>query len=190
MERMGRSGPGAEDSGRPEGGQSPTRRLGVISDTHGLLRPAVFDLFDGVEGILHAGDVGSPTILDDLAAIAPVTAVWGNVDGPRVRERTSGTASGEWAGISWAMAHGHAVEPVYERLLERFDGVRLVVHGHTHSPALRRVGPALLLNPGAAGPRRFDLPASVALVEAGSDVAPRVVHLDLETGRPFRPPEA
>lgn len=161
-----------------------------MSDTHGLLRPAVFDLFQGVERILHAGDVGSPSILDDLTAVAPVTAVWGNVDGPRVRMRTSGAASGEWAGIRWAMAHGHAVEPVYERLVERFAEARLVVHGHTHAPSIRRVGPALLLNPGAAGPRRFDLPASVALVEAAPDGVPRVTHLDLETGRPFRPPEA
>lgn len=165
----------------------PRARIGVISDTHGLLRPAAFEVFEGVSLVLHAGDVGDPAILTDLEAIAPVAAVWGNVDGWKIRERTSETATGEVAGLRWAMAHGHQVQPAYERLVERFPGADLVVHGHSHVPALARVGAALLLNPGAAGPKRFDLPACVAIVEPTSDGPPRVAHLDLETGKEFRP---
>jgi putative phosphoesterase len=158
----------------------------VIADTHGLLRPAVFDLFEGVSLILHAGDVGDPAILADLEAIAPVVAVWGNVDGWKIREQTSETASGELARLRWGMAHGHREQPAYERLVARFPGADLVVHGHSHVPALDRVGSALLLNPGAAGPKRFDLPASVAVVEPTDGGPPRIAHLDLETGEAFR----
>lgn len=161
-------------------------RIGVISDTHGLLRPEVFDAFEGVARILHAGDVGDPAILADLSSIAPVTAVWGNVDGFAVRERAAETASGAIGGLWWAMAHGHREQPAYERLLERFPQAGLVIHGHSHVPALSRVGSTLLLNPGAAGPKRFDLPASVALVEPRGDGRLRVAHLDLETGDRFR----
>lgn len=160
--------------------------IGVISDTHGLLRPEVFEVFEGVSLILHAGDVGSPGILTDLEAIAPVAAVWGNVDGWEIRGHSPESASGEIARLRWAMAHGHQVEPAYERLVERFPGAGLVVHGHTHEPSLVRVGSALLLNPGAAGPRRFDKPVTVAVVEVVGDGAPSVRHVDLETGKPVR----
>lgn len=159
--------------------------IGVISDTHGLLRPEACGAFVGVDLILHAGDVGNPRILSDLAAIAPVTAVWGNVDGRAVRDRTAETASGEAAGLRWGMAHGHQVMPRYERLLERFPGAGLVVHGHTHEPALSRIGDVLLLNPGSAGPRRAGKPITVALVGV-AEGALRVRHLDLETGAGFR----
>ncbi len=161
-------------------------RIGVIGDTHGLLRPRVFELFEGVALILHAGDVGSPHILTELETIAPVTAVWGNVDGWDVRDLVAETASGEIAGLRWAMAHGHQVQPAYERLVERFPGARLVVHGHTHEASLTRVESVFLLNPGAAGPKRFGKPVTVAVVRVGADGTPSVRHLDLETGETFR----
>lgn len=161
-------------------------RIGVIGDTHGLLRREVFEAFEGIALILHAGDVGSPGILTELETIAPVTAVWGNVDGWEIRELTTETASGETAGLRWAVAHGHRVQPAYERLVERFPGAGLVVHGHTHEPSLTRVGSVLLLNPGAAGPKRFGKPVTVAVVEVGADGTPSVRHLDLETGETFR----
>lgn len=159
--------------------------IGVISDTHGLLRPEVFEVFEGVSLILHAGDVGDPSILTDLESIAPVTAVWGNMDRWDVRERTREAATGEIAGLRWAMAHGHRVQPAYERLIHRFPTADLVIHGHSHEPALGRIGSVLLLNPGAAGPKRFALPASVAFVHPTGQKTPRVVHVDLETGAPF-----
>lgn len=189
---------GRRASARPQGATREPRpasetgrgrdavRIGVISDTHGLLRPGVFELFEGVALILHAGDVGAPAILAELETIAPVTAVWGNVDGWETRERTLETASGETAGLRWAVTHGHRVQPAYERLVDHFPEADLVVHGHTHEPALTRVGSALLLNPGAAGPKRFGKPVTVALVEVGADGAPSVRHLDLETGEAFR----
>lgn len=161
-------------------------RLGVLSDTHGLLRAEVFRAFRGVDRILHAGDVGDPDILTDLEALAPVTAVWGNVDGWAVRGRTTEEAEGEVAGLRYAVTHGHQVMPRYRRLAERFPGAGLVVYGHTHTPALRRAGRVLLLNPGSAGPRRTGRPVSVALVEASRGALPRIVHLDLESGQPFR----
>lgn len=150
-----------------EGEQSGPVRIGVVSDTHGLLRPAVLDAFRGVRRILHAGDVGDPTILTDLEALAPVTAVWGNVDGPEVRAATRESVRGEMAGLPFALIHGHQVADDYERLVDRFPAARLIVHGHSHLPRVRRIGPARLLNPGSAGPRRFGKPVSAALVAVG-----------------------
>lgn len=173
------------DQSRPGGASRAGAVIGVISDTHGLLRPEVFEAFAGVDLILHAGDVGDPRILTDLAAIASVRAVWGNVDGTAVRDSTVEAGSGEAGGLRWGMAHGHQVMPRYERLLDLFPGAGLVVHGHTHEPALSRIGDVLLLNPGSAGPRRAGKPVTVALVVA-AEGAPRVRHVDLETGAGFR----
>lgn len=170
--------------GEPDGG---TVRVGVLSDTHGLLRPEVLRAFRGVARILHAGDVGDPAILTELEALAPVTAVWGNVDGWAVRDRTAEEAEGEVAGLRYAVTHGHQVMPRYGRLAARFPGAGLVVYGHTHVPALRRAGGTLLLNPGSAGPRRAGRPVSVAVVEIRPGAPPGVTHLDLESGRPFLP---
>lgn len=161
-------------------------RLGVISDTHGLLRPRVFDLFAGVDRILHAGDVGDPAILDDLEAIAPVLAVWGNVDGPELRARLPERLEVELAGVRVGMAHGHREEPAYEALAGTFPDAALIVHGHSHLPRVGRAGRALLLNPGSAGPRRFGRPATVALLELGpAGIEAR--HLDAESGSRLRP---
>jgi len=138
--------------------------IGLISDTHGLLRPEVFQAFAGVDHILHAGDVGEPEILDELEAIAPVTAVWGNVDGWEVRGRTLETARLVLAGVGVAVTHGQQFgAPTGKKLAAAFPEEKLVVFGHSHSPEIKRIGSVLTVNPGSAGPARFNLPVTVAL---------------------------
>ena len=138
--------------------------IGLISDTHGLLRPGVAHAFRGVSRILHAGDVGGEQVLRDLAAIAPVDAVYGNVDDPHdpmlTRERSL-TADGVVIHVS----HGHELgSPTAEKLFARYAG-DVIVFGHTHKAVVvRSADGRLAVNPGAAGPRRFDLTPSVALV--------------------------
>ena len=135
--------------------------VGLISDTHGLLRPEVFPALEGVELILHAGDVGGQSILDELSAIAPVRAVFGNTDPPgqpilKARQVV------DIEGLSIHVSHGHEVgSPTAEKLLARYTA-DVIVFGHTHKPLIERSGPRLVVNPGAAGPRRFNLQASVA----------------------------
>ncbi|HET8654232.1 MAG TPA: metallophosphoesterase family protein [Longimicrobiaceae bacterium] len=137
--------------------------LGIISDTHGLLRPEVFAALEGVEHILHAGDVGSSDLLVELAAIAPVTAVWGNTDGWDVRDRVPEEARLELAGVEIAIIHGQQLgAPTPEVVAAHFPGAGLVVFGHSHRPVIERVGETLAVNPGSAGPRRFRLPVTLA----------------------------
>ena len=135
--------------------------IGLISDTHGRCRPDVTSALSGVDLILHAGDVGSRDVLVELRTIAPVQAVYGNVDDPwdpmladvRFLERDGWTI---------ALTHGHLVPRLTpEALLRRYD-TRIVVFGHTHRPAEYRTDGRLAVNPGAAGPRRFDITPSVA----------------------------
>ena len=136
-------------------------RLGVISDTHGLLRPQALEALRGVERILHAGDVGSPEILDALTAIAPVTAVRGNTDHGAWAERLPPTAEIEVAGI-WI----HILHSLDELDLDpRGAGFSVVIYGHTHEPLIEQRGGVLYLNPGSAGPRRFTLPVSLARLD-------------------------
>jgi len=138
-----------------------SRVLGVISDTHGLLRPDVHTALAGVELILHAGDVGGDEILDELELIAPVRAVYGNTDAPG-QPRLSDAIDLSIGGVAIHVSHGHEIgSPVAARLLERY-AADVVVFGHTHLPLIARAGDRLVLNPGAAGPRRFDIMPSVA----------------------------
>jgi putative phosphoesterase len=135
--------------------------LGIISDTHGLVRADVHTALAGVELILHAGDVGGDDILDELALIAPIRAVYGNTDAPG-QPRLSESIDLSIGGISIHVSHGHEVgSPTPAKLLERY-GADVVVFGHTHRPLIARADQRLVLNPGAAGPRRFDLTPSVA----------------------------
>lgn len=139
--------------------------LGILSDTHGLLRPEVLTSLDGVDHILHAGDVGPMWILDELGALAPVTAVWGNTDDFGIRNRVREIARVEIAGLRIAVVHGHQFgSPSPERLAGEFRDTDLVVFGHTHQPVTRRIGETWFVNPGSCGPRRFKLP--VGLVRA------------------------
>lgn len=153
-------------------------RIGVVSDTHGLLRSSVYGAFEDVDRILHAGDVGEPRILTELEVLAPVDAVWGNVDGPEVRAVTEEQIEGTAGGIGFGLVHGHQVRD-YADLPARFPGARLAVHGHSHDPSVREVDGTVLLDPGSAGPRRMDRPVAVALVTVDGDGV-SVRHVELE----------
>jgi uncharacterized protein len=135
--------------------------IGLISDTHSLVRPAVFEALHGVDLILHAGDIGGRSVLDELGAIAPVQAVYGNTDiagDPNLEMSIDLNV----AGLTIHVSHGHELgSPTPERLLARYSA-DVIVYGHTHKPLIERSGTRLVVNPGAAGPRRFNLQPSVA----------------------------
>jgi hypothetical protein len=135
--------------------------VGLISDTHGLLRPEVFPALAGVDLILHAGDVGGASVLAELSVIAPVRAVFGNTDGPG-EPGLEARVFVEIENVGIHVSHGHELgSPTPERLLARYTA-DVIVYGHTHKPLVERSGRRLVVNPGAAGPRRFGLKASVA----------------------------
>lgn len=150
-------------------------RLGVISDTHGLLRPEVFDVFAGVDHILHAGDVGAPALLDELGRIAPVTAVYGNTDRSDLRDRLPRVANIELDGFTIVVTHGDQFgSPTPELLHAEFPEAEILVYGHTHRPLLTLVDVVVtVMNPGGAGARRFNLPASVGILELEPGIPPR-----------------
>ena len=150
-------------------------RLGVIADTHGLLRPEVFDLFEGVDHILHAGDIGPPELLTELEAIAPVTAVYGNTDGWELRDRLPRVAALELDGCRIVVTHGDQFAgPTPEKLHAAYPDAEIIVYGHTHRPLLATVDVVVtVMNPGGAGPRRFDLPPSVGIMELEPGIPPR-----------------
>jgi putative phosphoesterase len=137
--------------------------VGLISDTHGLVRPAIADVFRGVHAIVHAGDVGGAAVLRALSAIAPVDAVYGNVDDSRDRSlaRERRVSIG---GVTIHVSHGHELgRPTPELALARYSDADVVVFGHTHrAVVVRGADGRLAVNPGAAGPRRFDVQPSVA----------------------------
>ena len=142
--------------------------LGLISDTHGLVRPDIYSALDGVELILHAGDVGGLEILAELATIAPVYAVAGNTDPPGTPGLVD-SLEREVGGVSIHVSHGHELgRPTPERLLAAYPH-DVVVYGHTHRQLITRAGDRLVVNPGAAGPRRFNLMPAVAklVIEGG-----------------------
>jgi putative phosphoesterase len=138
-----------------------TRRvIGLVSDTHGLVRPDIFNALDGVELIFHAGDVGGEEVLAELATIAPVEAVAGNTDPPGTPGLMQ-SLERVIDGIRIHVSHGHEVgRPTPERLLALYSH-DVLVYGHTHRQLITRAGQRLVINPGAAGPRRFSLMPSV-----------------------------
>ena len=157
-----------------------TRRIGVISDTHGLVRPEAIQVLNGVDLILHAGDIGTPQVLQELKTIAPVVAVSGNND------------TGEWmndlpqrevvkaGGVHIFMLHN----------LQEIDldpaaaGFRVVVSGHSHRPSVEERHGIVYVNPGGAGPRRFKLPISVVrLTIEGAAVSGRIIELSVQRVR-------
>jgi putative phosphoesterase len=154
--------------------------VGLISDTHGLVRPGLENAFAGVELILHAGDVGGAKVLEALTRIAPTEAVCGNVDDPHdpalARERVL-----TLDGVTIHVSHGHEVgRPNPELLLARYQH-DVVVFGHTHRALVHQAGLRLCVNPGAAGPRRFDLRPSVARLRIATGRAQvEIVRLDLK----------
>lgn len=142
--------------------------IGLVADTHGLLRPGVHEALAGVELILHAGDVGGREILDELASIAPVRAVFGNTDPPGAPglEQEIDLAL---PGCTIHVSHGHELgSPTPDGLLARYPH-DVLVYGHTHRPLVHREGKRLVVNPGAAGPRRFNLRPSVARLTIAGD---------------------
>ncbi|MFK4719725.1 putative phosphoesterase [Bradyrhizobium niftali] len=137
-----------------------TFRIGIISDTHGLLRPEAERGLAGVNHIIHAGDIGRPEIVDALRRIAPVTAIRGNVD------------SGEWAreypDTKFVRLAGKSIYVLHDLKTLQADlgaGIDVIVSGHSHVPKIDTVGGILYLNPGSAGPRRFKLPITLAMLE-------------------------
>jgi len=150
-------------------------RLGIISDTHGMLRPEVFEAFSGVDHILHAGDVGKAGILTELQALAPVTAVYGNTDGAELRRSLPQVAALELDGFDIVVTHGDQLgSPTPESLHAEFPEAQIIVYGHTHRPLLTLVDVVVtVINPGGAGARRFNLPPSVGILELEPGIPPR-----------------
>ena len=136
--------------------------VGLISDTHGLMRVDALAALAGVELILHAGDVGSHTVLRELQAIAPVHAVYGNTDDPAMG--MGATVMLTLEGVKIHMSHGHELGSPTPGALARRYAADVIVYGHTHKPLIEQHGATLVVNPGAAGPRRFNLLPSVGLL--------------------------
>jgi putative phosphoesterase len=137
--------------------------VGVISDTHGLLRPAALEALGGADHIIHAGDIGNTAILEALRQVAPVTAVRGNVDRGALARRLPASAVLDLAGARIFVVHNLAhldFEP-------SAAGFLVVVSGHSHAPRIEEYRGVLFLNPGSAGPRRFRLPVAVAFLFLG-----------------------
>lgn len=130
---------------------------GLISDTHGLLRPEALDALRGSDAVLHAGDIGDPSILDRLAEIAPVIAVRGNNDRGPWAEAVPEVQRLELCGVSIVMIHDR-------KQLAEMPASGVVIAGHSHQPKIDKIGDVLFINPGSAGPRRFKLPITVAML--------------------------
>jgi len=136
-------------------------KVGVISDTHGLLRPEAVELLRGSEHIIHAGDIGSPEIIPALEKIAPVTAIRGNVDTQPWARRFAETEVVEVAGLHIYVIHDvNALD-----LNPRAAGFAAVISGHSHQPKQEMKDGVLYFNPGSAGPRRFSLPVSIGRLQ-------------------------
>jgi uncharacterized protein len=151
-------------------------RIGLISDTHGLLRPEATAFLRGADFIVHAGDIGHASVLQELADLAPVTAVRGNNDRESWAKSVRETEVLEVGGVLIYVLHDLAeldLDPAAA-------GFRVVVSGHSHRPSVEERDGVLYVNPGSSGPRRFKLPVAVAeLHVVGASVEARVVELDL-----------
>ena len=149
-------------------------RVGVVSDTHGLLRPEAVAFLRGSDRIVHAGDIGAVSVLAELRSLAPVTAVRGNNDRGAWADDVAERATRRVGGVAIYVVHDVADT----RRVAPPKGCRVVVSGHSHTPGVVERDGILWLNPGSAGPRRFRLPIAVAeLVIRGDDVQARIVEL-------------
>lgn len=152
-------------------------KIGVISDTHGLLRPEVSPALKGVAQILHLGDVGKPSILEELGRIAPVTAIRGNID----REGSCG----KLPETDVVLIEGHYLYMLHDLKTLHLDPAAAkftaVLSGHTHVPNFHTKKGVLYFNPGSCGPRRFELPVSLGLltIDPGRDIKPEIVTLSI-----------
>ena len=167
---------------RPENPRNSTekipRKIGLISDTHGLLREEALDALRGSDLIIHAGDVGDPKMLEALRQIAPVVAVRGNVDTSAWAKSLPETAVAEAGAVHIYVLHdANALD-----LVAKAAGFQIVVSGHSHKPGRSERDGVVFINPGSAGPRRFNLPITVARLDLG--VTPwSLEFVDLEKGR-------
>ena len=149
-------------------------RIGIISDTHGLLRPEAERCLTGVDHIIHAGDIGAPGIVEALCRIAPVTAIRGNVDGGQWAREYPDTKLVRLAGKSIYVPHD-----LKTLQADAGAGVDVIISGHSHVPKIDSVGGVLYLNPGSAGRRRFKLPVTVATLEVLPEgLRPAIHHLE------------
>ena len=158
---------------------SRARTIGLVSDTHGMVRPRLHDVLAGVEVILHAGDVGGDIVLEELGLIAPVRAVSGNTDPPGTPGLEASLAH-TVNGVSIHVSHGHELgSPTPAKLLATYPH-EVLVYGHTHRQLVTRADGRLVVNPGAAGARRFDLKPSCArlVVRGPGDWDVEIVELD------------
>ena len=140
-------------------------KVGIISDTHGLLRPEAAEALQGSEFIIHAGDIGKGEIIESLSEVAPVTAVYGNIDKGETRSLYPSDAVLQVRGCYIYVLH------IIDELNIDPDaaGFQVVVYGHSHKPAIERKNGVLYVNPGSAGPRRFSLPVTVARLTVSDD---------------------
>jgi uncharacterized protein len=153
-------------------------RIGLISDTHGMLRPEAMAFLRGCDHIIHGGDIGPPAILTELSQLAPVTAVRGNND------------RAEWARllpesrvVSFGTVQVYVIHDLAQMPAAPQAGIAAIVSGHSHQPSIRERAGVLYANPGSAGPRRFKLPIAVGeLSIEGSTVSARIVELELRPG--------
>ena len=150
-------------------------RLGVISDTHGMLRPEVFEVFREVDHILHGGDIGRWDLIVELQTIAPVTAVYGNTDGFDIRSKVPQVAEVELEGFPIIVTHGDQFgRPTPAKLHGAFPNADIIIFGHSHKPLLELVDKTItVMNPGGAGAPRFGIPPSVGILELEPGIPPR-----------------
>lgn len=151
-------------------------RVGVLSDTHGMLRDCLYPFFSAVDLIIHAGDVGRQIVLQELQRMAPVVAVRGNTDGRWAEGLLPLFEMVSVGGVTMAVLH----DLLDLDLDPRAAGVGVVISGHTHQPLIETRDDVLYLNPGSIGPRRFDYPVSAALIEIrGTTLTPEILTFTL-----------
>jgi putative phosphoesterase len=160
----------------PSDKKKDIRLIGVLSDTHGLLRDQVIENLSDVDLIIHAGDVGGRSIIDELKKISPVFAVRGNMDQDKWSQMLPRQEIVKVGNMLIYVLHS-----IYDLdLAPEGAGISMVIFGHSHQPALEKRNGVLYLNPGGAGPRRFDYPISVALLRVdGSKITPEILELDV-----------
>ncbi|HKB80305.1 MAG TPA: metallophosphoesterase family protein [Thermoanaerobaculia bacterium] len=149
-------------------------RIGVIADTHGLIRPEALDALQGVEAIVHAGDIGGNAVLEALREIAPVTFVRGNVDDGEGHQIVTADFDGLRILLAHILPRPHALRPALRRAIHA-KRPHIVVFGHSHLPHDEVIDGIRFFNPASAGPRRFDYPVAVGILEAG-----RARHIPLD----------
>ena len=148
-------------------------KIGVISDTHKLMRPEALAALHGVDKILHAGDIGHPDVLDALREIAPLTAIKGNIDTQPWCAAIPERLQFEIAQVPILLTHNIKMTPRNE-----YASAKLIIYGHSHKPDIHYDNDRLFFNPGSAGPRRFKLPVCLGLLHIDDQkITPEIIHL-------------